>query len=65
MISAKALFSVGLSILAIALIAAFFVLQGIESLRLVIYVAVPCGVTVVAIGLIGVMTGRIKDDLHR
>jgi purine-cytosine permease-like protein len=65
MISAKALFSVGLSILAIALIAAFFVLQGIESLRLVIYVAVPCGVLVVAIGLIGVMTGRIKDDLHQ
>ena len=49
MISAKTVVIVALSALGIALVVALFVLLGIESFRLVIYIAIPCGVIAVAL----------------
>jgi hypothetical protein len=65
MISAKWLFSVGLSMLAISGVSFVLVMFGIQIFRLFIYIGVLGGVFVVGLGLIGVMTGKLKDDLRR
>ena len=64
MTSAKTVVVVALSALAIALVAVFLVLEGMESFRLVVFIAVLCGAIAVALGIVGVITGEIKDDLR-
>jgi hypothetical protein len=65
MISAKLLLSIGLCAFAIALGSTILAFNGLVYFRWLVYVSVICGVFVVAIGVIGVATGTIKDDLRR
>lgn len=64
MISAKVLVATGLVSLIVAICATGMLAYGISVLRPVIFISVLIGVASVFIGLVGVMTKNIKNDLR-
>jgi ABC-type transport system involved in multi-copper enzyme maturation permease subunit len=63
MLSAKWLFATALTALIVAVIATILMAFWIRQFRFVVYVSVLVGVIVIVVGLIGFLTGKLKNDL--
>jgi hypothetical protein len=63
-ISAKLLVKAAFICMGIAMVAAGLVALGVDQFRPVVFVAVLSGAFTVAVWLIGVMTGKLKNDLR-
>ena len=65
MLSARKIFTVGLSCLLIACFGFFLIVNGVGAGRYVVYLSVPIGVLAVFSGVIGLALGKLENDIRK